>query len=153
VAPYMGEDSIRPFLEYVNKVTIVLGLTSNKGAFDFQYQIIDGEPLYIKVIKKVAEWGTKDNLMFVVGATKAPDLAIIRQHVPDHFLLIPGVGAQGGSLEEVAQYGLNKECGLLVNLSRAVIYASNGENYKEAAEKVAIQYVQQMKSLLINTLL
>jgi len=153
VAPYMGEDSIRPFLEYENKVTIVLGLTSNKGAFDFQYQMIDGEPLYIKVIKKVAEWGTADNLMFVVGATKAPDLAIIRQHVPDHFLLIPGVGAQGGSLEDVAEYGLNKDGGLLVNLSRAIIYASNGEDYKEAAEKVAIQYGQQMKSLLINTLL
>ena len=152
VAPYMGEDSIRPFLEYENKVTIVLGLTSNKGAFDFQYQLIDGEPLYLKVIKKVAEWGTKDNLMFVVGATKANDLSIIRKHIPEHFLLIPGVGAQGGSLEEVAKYGLNKEAGLLVNLSRAIIYASQGEDYEKAATDEAYRYASQMNTILENSL-
>jgi len=148
VAPYMGEDSVRPFLEYENKVTIVLGLTSNKGAFDFQYQMIDGEPLFLKVIKKVAEWGTINNLMFVVGATKANDLKLIRQHIPEHFLLIPGVGAQGGSLEDVAEYGLNKDAGLLVNLSRAVIYASDKEDYQETASGVASKYALQMKGLL-----
>ncbi len=151
VAPYMGEDSIRPFLEYENKVTIVLGLTSNKGAFDFQYQLIDGEPLFLKVIKKVAKWGTKDNLMFVVGATKSNDLSIIRQHIPEHFLLIPGVGAQGGSLEDVAKYGLNKEVGLLVNLSRGIIYASHREDYEKAATEEAFKYASQMRTIMENS--
>ena len=148
VAPYMGEDSVRPFLEFDNKVTIVLGLTSNKGAFDFQYQLIDGKPLYQKVIERVAEWGTKDNLMFVVGATKAQDLTVIRNIVPEHFLLIPGVGTQGGSLDDVAKYGLTKDAGLLVNVSRAVIYASDKEDFADAAAVAAKDYAQQMKVIL-----
>ena len=152
VAPYMGEDSVRPFLEFENKVTIVLGLTSNRGAFDFQYQRIEGKPLYQKVIERVAEWGTKDNLMFVVGATKAQDLSIVRNIVPEHFLLIPGVGTQGGSLEDVAKNGLNKEVGLLVNVSRAVIYASDKQDYAEAASNAAKDYATQMKTILNSAL-
>jgi orotidine-5'-phosphate decarboxylase len=149
VAPYMGEDSVRPFLEYDNKFTIVLGLTSNKGAFDFQKLLVNDnehasvsadiiqnkkeELLYEKVIRKIALWGTPDNLMFVIGATQASDLENIRNIIPDNFLLIPGVGAQGGSLEDVRKYGMNKDCGLLVNDSRAVIYASNDETFAAKA--------------------
>ncbi len=120
IAPYMGEDSVRPFLEYDNKWTIVLGLTSNKGAADFELQKTGEEYLYEKVLRTVSNWGTLDNLMFV-GATQAQELQNIRKIIPDNFLLIPGVGAQGGSLEEVSKYGINKDCGLLVNASRAVI--------------------------------
>ncbi len=165
VAPYMGEDSIRPFLEYEGKFTIVLGLTSNAGANDFQQLIVRRQQddlslvpsiaapnreklLYQYLLEKVAAWGTPDNLMFVVGATKARDLEAIRDIVPDNFLLVPGVGAQGGSLEEVSKYGLNKNCGLLVNASRAVIYASQGEDFEEAAAKVAKEYVGEMKGYL-----
>lgn len=156
VAPYMGEDSIRPFLEYDNKFTIVLGLTSNKGSADFQQQFIAGhglapsqyELLYQRVIKKVCEWGTADNLMFVVGATKASDFAGIRKMIPDHFLLVPGVGAQGGSLADVSKYGLNTDCGLLVNASRAIIYASGDEQYAKNAAKVAKEYHDEMKNYL-----
>jgi orotidine-5'-phosphate decarboxylase len=165
VAPYMGEDSVRPFLEYEDKFTIVLGLTSNKGANDFQKLIVsntakDASPLptllqgnteeylYKKVLTTIAQWGTKDNLMFVVGATQASDLAAIRDIVPDNFLLIPGVGAQGGSLEEVSRFGLNKDCGLLVNASRAIIYASSKEDFASEAAEIAKQYQVEMCNYL-----
>jgi orotidine-5'-phosphate decarboxylase len=144
VAPYMGEDSVRPFLEYENKVTIVLGLTSNKGAEDFELQQTGGEKLYEKVLRTVSSWGTPDNLMFVAGATQAAELANIRNIIPDHFLLVPGVGAQGGSLKEVSAYGMNNDCGLLVNASRAVIYAGSGEDFAVKAKQVAAEYQQEM---------
>ncbi len=148
VAPYMGFDSIHPFLAYKNKFTIVLGLTSNEGSKDFQQQKTGDHFLYETVLKKVSEWGTKENLMFVVGATKAHELAAIRKIVPANFLLIPGVGAQGGSLEEVSKYGLTKDCGLLVNASRAIIYAGSKENFAEEARKVAVQYQTEMNKYL-----
>lgn len=148
VTPYMGYDSIMPFLEYENKFTIVLGLTSNKGSEDFQQLKTGHHYLYETVLKKVSEWGTKENLMFVVGATKATELVSIRKIIPDNFLLIPGVGAQGGSLAEVSKYGMNKDCGLLVNASRAIIYAGNNENFAEDAAIAAQQYQTEMMSYL-----
>lgn len=156
VAPYMGEDSIRPFLEYEGKWTIVLGLTSNKGAEDFEMlQVADKNNqqamparLYEKVISTVSQWGTPENLMFVTGATQAQELDNIRQLIPQHFLLVPGVGFQGGSLQEVAKHGLNKDCGLLVNASRAIIYASEAENFAEEARQIAKQYQEEMSGLL-----
>ncbi len=144
VAPYMGEDSVRPFLEYENKFAIVLGLTSNKGAADFELQKTGNEFLYEKVLQTVASWGTPDNLMFVVGATKASELTNIRKIVPQHFLLVPGVGAQGGSLEEVARYGMNNDCGLLVNASRAIIFAGSDESFATEASRVANAYQTEM---------
>ncbi len=161
VAPYMGEDSIRPFLEYEDKWTIVLGLTSNKGAADFEMkQLVREETnkgnghlrsefLYEHVLKTISQWGTKDNLMFVVGATQATELANIRAIIPDNFLLVPGVGFQGGSLAETSKYGINKDCGLLVNASRAIIYAGSGENFAEEAKAIAQQYQTEMKSYLV----
>lgn len=154
VAPYMGEDSIRPFLEFDNKWTIVLGLTSNKGAADFELQKMQttentGRYLYETVIATVAQWGRPDNLMFVVGATQASELSNIRQYVPDNFLLVPGVGFQGGSLAEVSEYGLNKDCGLLVNASRAIIYASEKEDFAQEAAIIAQQYQQEMATRLL----
>lgn len=148
VAPYMGSDSVKPFLDYENKWTIVLGLTSNEGSKDFQQQCINEKFLYEEVIKKTSEWGTKDNLMFVVGATKSAEFSSIRKIIPDHFLLIPGVGFQGGNLSEVSKFGLNKDCGLLVNVSRAIIYAGNNENFDEEARAIAFEYQTEMKSLL-----
>lgn len=146
VAPYMGEDSVRPFLEYSNKTTIVLGLTSNKGAQDFEWQkLASGEYLYERVLQTVASWGTEEQLMFVVGATQAIALTSIRKIIPKHFLLVPGVGAQGGSLEDVARYGQNENVGLLVNASRAVLYASSDENYAIEAKAVAQKYHEEMK--------
>lgn len=149
VAPYMGEDSIRPFLEYEDKWTIVLGLTSNAGSNDFQQLMVAGagteKHLYERVLEKTASWGTTDNLMFVVGATRAADLQHIRKIIPDHFLLVPGVGAQGGSLKEVSTHGLNKDCGLLVNASRAIIFASGQEDFAEVASAVAKEYQQEME--------
>ncbi|MEO8110109.1 MAG: orotidine-5'-phosphate decarboxylase [Ginsengibacter sp.] len=148
VAPYMGSDSIQPFLDYKNKWTMVLGLTSNKGSEDFE-QLKTGEHyLYEEVIKKVSKWGNKENLMFVVGATKASDLSSIRKIIPDNFLLIPGVGAQGGSLQEVSKNGLNKDCGLLVNASRAIIYAGKDENFADDARIIAMQYQKEMMAYL-----
>lgn len=146
VAPYMGEDSVRPFLEYENKWTIVLGLTSNAGSHDFQQLQLAGteKKLFETVLQKTATWGTPGNLMFVVGATRASDLAHIRSIIPDHFLLVPGVGAQGGSLEDVSRYGLNSEAGLLVNASRAVIFAGGGEDFATQAKQVARQYQEEM---------
>jgi orotidine-5'-phosphate decarboxylase len=137
-----------PFLEYENKWTIVLGLTSNKGSEDFQQQKMGDNFLYEDVLKKVSAWGTRENLMFVIGATKASDLSSIRKIIPDNFLLIPGVGAQGGSLAEVSKYGINEDCGLLVNASRAIIYAGDGENFAEEAGIIARQYQTEMMSYL-----
>lgn len=148
VAPYMGSDSVQPFLDYENKWTIVLGLTSNAGSEDFQQKKLSDKLLYEEVIEKTASWGNENNLMFVVGATKAEDLASIRKIIPRHFLLIPGVGFQGGSLAEVAKYGLIADCGLLVNVSRAIIYAGKNENFAEEARNIALQYQTEMKGYL-----
>ncbi len=149
VAPYMGEDSIAPFLSYKNKWTIVLGLTSNKGAFDFEMlKLSNGRHLYEQVLETISSWGSSEQLMFVVGATQASELENIRKIIPDHFLLVPGVGAQGGSLEEVAQYGMNKDCGLLINASRAIIYAGNGPDFTDKAAEVARSYQEEMKGCL-----
>ncbi len=143
VAPYMGSDSVKPFLEFPNKWAIVLGLTSNEGSLDFQQKKINGRDLYLSVIETCAGWGTDDNMMFVVGATKAQMLEGIRKIVPNHFLLVPGIGAQGGSLLEVCKYGLNKDVGLLINSSRNIIYASQGEDFAvragEKAQKLAME--------------
>ncbi|MDE5639802.1 MAG: orotidine-5'-phosphate decarboxylase, partial [Odoribacter sp.] len=149
VAPYMGEDSVTPFLQYENKWVILLALTSNKGAFDFQFfESGEGEKLYQKVLRKSQEWGNKQNMMYVVGATKAEMLGNIRNIVPDHFLLVPGVGAQGGSLEEVAKYGMNSHCGLIVNSSRGIIFADKTENFAVRAGEEARKLQQAMEQLL-----
>ena len=148
VAPYMGADSVRPFLEFDSKWAIVLGLTSNSGSKDFEQQKIGDHFLYEEVLKTVSTWGTKSNLMFVIGATKASLLADIRTIIPDHFLLVPGIGFQGGSLEDVSKYGLNKDCGLLVNASRAIIYASEKEDFAAEARVVALQYQTEMAGYL-----
>ena len=151
VAPYMGEDSVTPFLGYEGKWVTLLALTSNKGAYDFQFMkdAETGERLFEKVLKTSLQWGSDENLMYVVGATKAEMLSDIRAIIPDHFLLVPGVGAQGGSLEEVAKYGLNSTCGLLVNSSRQIIYASTETDYAEAA-RVEAQKVQTEMEFLLN---
>lgn len=148
VAPYMGEDSVTPFLQYEGKWVILLALTSNKGAFDFQFFENDGEKLYEKVLKKSQEWGDDQNMMYVVGATKAEMLEGIRKIVPDHFLLVPGVGAQGGSLEEVARYGMNDHCGLLVNSSRGIIFADRTDNFATRAGEEASILQKDMERLL-----
>lgn len=150
VAPYMGEDSVSPFLAYPGKFVTLLALTSNKGAFDFQLMEDkeDGKRLFEKVLETSQKWGNEDQLMYVVGATKAEMLEDIRKIVPNHFLLVPGVGAQGGSLQAVAQYGMNSQCGLLVNSSRAIIYADKGENFAEAAGQAAAQVQAEMAELL-----
>lgn len=151
VAPYMGEDSVSPFLTYEDKWVILLALTSNKGAYDFQFSTDEkGEKFYEKVLKTSQAWGSTDNLMYVVGATKAEMLEGIRTLVPDHFLLVPGVGAQGGSLQEVARYGMNQQCGLLVNSSRQIIYASSGTDFAEAARVEAQKVQQEMDQLLLQ---
>lgn len=150
VAPYMGEDSVTPFTVYEDKWVILLALTSNKGAFDFQF-IEDkesGKHLFEIVLESSRKWGNDENMMYVVGATKADMLESIRGIVPDAFLLVPGVGAQGGSLSEVCKYGLNKDCGLLVNSSRGIIYASNGEDFAERAAEEACKLQQQMATEL-----
>ena len=150
VAPYMGEDSVSPFLTYENKWVILLALTSNKGAFDFQFMKDNesGERLFEKVLKTSQNWGTEENMMYVVGATKAEMLSDIRKIIPNHFLLVPGVGAQGGSLEEVAQCGLNSTCGLLVNSSRQIIYASSDRDFAQAARNEASNVQTEMEFLL-----
>ncbi len=150
VAPYMGEDSVKPFLTYVNKWVILLALTSNKGAYDFQFMQDEesGERLFEKVLKTSLNWGTDENLMYVVGATKAEMLTDIRAIVPEHFLLVPGVGAQGGSLAEVAKYGLNSSCGLLVNSSRQIIYASSEKDFAEKAGIEALNVQNEMAEIL-----
>jgi len=148
VAPYMGKDSIEPFLAYENKHTILLALTSNAGAYDFQTQKVDGEELYKKVLRTSKSWKNGQNLMYVVGATKTEHLAEIRSIVPESFLLVPGVGAQGGSLEEVCKFGMNRNVGLLINSSRGIIYASKEEDFATAAAEKARELQQQMAEFL-----
>lgn len=153
VAPYMGEDSIRPFLDYKNKWTIVLGLTSNKGSADFEQLEVSSPAsgkqfLYEKVMQTISGWASPDNLMFVVGATKPQQLQDIRKKFPNYFFLVPGVGSQGGSLEEVSKAALNDEGGILVNVSRAIIYASNDETFSEEARRIAEQYANEMSKYL-----
>lgn len=149
VAPYMGSDSVKPFFTFWDKWVILLALTSNAGAFDFQTQKLEsGEKLFETVIKKSMDWGTPENMMYVVGATKAEMLADIRKLIPDHFLLVPGVGAQGGSLQEVCKFGMNSNCGLLVNSSRGIIYASQGKDFAEAARQKAAELQKTMEEEL-----
>lgn len=148
VSPYMGEDSIRPFLEFENKWVICLALTSNSGHSDFQLTQENNRRLYEKVIETVCKWGSEDNLMFVVGATRAEKVEEIRKIIPNHFLLVPGVGAQGGSLKEISAAGLNSDAGLLVNASRSIIYASNGEDFAVAAANEASKMAEEMKNYL-----
>ena len=148
VAPYMGEDSVSPFLSFPGRWAILLALTSNKGSFDFQSLVSGDEQLFEQVLRKSSTWGSSENMMYVVGATRAEMLVNVRKIVPDHFLLVPGVGAQGGSLQEVARYGMNKDCGLLVNASRSIIFASTGEDFVLKAREEAQNIQQEMKSLL-----
>jgi orotidine-5'-phosphate decarboxylase len=148
VAPYMGKDSVTPFLTYADKWVILLALTSNEGSKDFQNLVVGEKQLFEEVLAKSQEWGSSEQLMYVIGATKADMLAKIRAIVPDHFLLVPGVGAQGGSLAEVSKYGMNSQCGLLVNSSRGIIYASNGLDFAEIAGKEAEKIQLEMEGYL-----
>ena len=148
VAPYMGSDSVEPFLAFKNKTTILLALTSNKGGLDFQGLKTENNELYKEVLKTALTWKNAENLMFVVGATKAEYFSEIRKIVPNHFLLVPGVGAQGGNLQDVCKYGLNKDCGLLINSSRGIIYAGNDQNFAESAKKEALKLQQEMEQIL-----
>ncbi|AWW33205.1 orotidine-5'-phosphate decarboxylase [Echinicola strongylocentroti] len=149
VAPYMGKDSVSPFLEFKDKWVILLALTSNEGSKDFQVLGTEGgKPLFQQVLEKSQQWGTDDNLMYVVGATRGEKIAEVRKYAPDHFFLVPGVGAQGGSLEEVAKYGMNKSCGLLVNSSRGIIYASEDKDFGDRARVEAEKLQQEMAKLL-----
>lgn len=155
VAPYMGEDSVTPFLEYKNKWIILLALTSNSGSKDFQtvqiqQPLTNSQQLYQQVLEISKKWGTSENMMYVVGATKAEMLSDIRKIIPEHFLLVPGVGAQGGSLQEVAKFGMNKECGLLVNSSRGIIYAGTDEDFADQARAEALKLQKEMEQLLEN---
>ena len=150
VAPYMGRDSVEPFLAFENKFTIVLALTSNKGGLDFQTLTFENEALYKTVLKKSLTYKNAENLMFVVGATRPAYFKEIRKIVPDHFLLVPGVGAQGGSLQDVCKFGLTNEIGLLVNSSRGIIYASNDLNFAQNAQEKAFELQQEMQQILIN---
>jgi orotidine-5'-phosphate decarboxylase len=140
----MGSDSVKPFLEFENKWVILLALTSNSGAFDFQFKEVQNRKLYAEVIEKAKQWGSSEELMFVVGATRAEEIAEVRKIAPDYFFLVPGVGAQGGSLEEVVKYGSNNQCGLLVNSSRGIIYAGNEEDFATAAKKEALKIQSEM---------
>lgn len=148
VAPYMGKDSVEPFLAFDNKHTILLALTSNQGAFDFQTQKVGDQELYKQVLETSKSWNNSENLMYVVGATKAEFLANIREIIPNSFLLVPGVGAQGGNLQDVCKYGMNEQVGLLINSSRGIIYASNDEDFAEAAASKAAELQQQMTEIL-----
>jgi len=148
VAPYMGEDSVTPFLSYSEKWVVLLALTSNKGADDFQYHDEDGIRLFERVLSVSKKWGNIDNIMYVIGATRAEMLAEVRQIVPEHFLLVPGVGAQGGSLAEVVKYGMNHHCGLLVNSSRGIIFADNSRNFDKVAGEKAREVQQEMQKYL-----
>ena len=148
VAPYMGKDSVEPFLAFENKHTIMLALTSNEGAFDFQTLTTNGQELYKQVLETSKTWKNSHNLMYVVGATKAEYFADIRKIVPDSFLLVPGIGAQGGSLSEVCKYGMNDKIGLLVNSARAIIYASKGTDFAEKAREEALAVQQEMESII-----
>ncbi len=148
VAPYMGEDSVKPFLDFEDKWVILLALTSNKGSQDFQHLKVGESRLFENVLTKSQEWGTEGQLMYVVGATQAGELQNIRKLIPDHFLLVPGVGAQGGSLEEVSKFGMNKDCGLLVNSSRGIIYNSNDTDFGKKAREAALEIQQSMQKYL-----
>ncbi|WP_347922462.1 orotidine-5'-phosphate decarboxylase [Pontimicrobium sp. SW4] len=148
VAPYMGKDSVEPFLAFKDKHTILLALTSNQGAFDFQTKTVDGTELYKQVLETSKSWQNSENLMYVVGATKAEFLADIRKIIPNSFLLVPGVGAQGGNLQEVCKYGMSKDVGLLINSSRGIIYASNENDFARAAAIKAKELQQQMAELI-----
>lgn len=150
VAPYMGADSVIPFLQFDGKWAIVLALTSNQGAFDFQFLKNDDNQakLYETVLETSKQWGSDENMMYVVGATKAEMLAEVRKHIPNHFILVPGVGAQGGSLKEVVKYGLNSNIGLLVNSSRGIIFASSGKDFAEKAREEALKLQQEMAALM-----
>lgn len=148
VAPYMGKDSVEPFLAFEDKHTIMLALTSNKGAFDFQTKLVDNKELYKQVLETSTTWKNAENLMYVVGATKAEFLADIRQIIPNSFLLVPGVGAQGGNLQDVCKYGMTDNIGLLINSSRGIIYASNGEDFAEASAEKARELQEQMEVVL-----
>jgi orotidine-5'-phosphate decarboxylase len=150
VAPYMGEDSIRPFLAYEGKWTILLGLTSNPGAADFELQDHGSGPLFESVLLKASKWGTTDNLMFVVGATQTDRLARIRSLTPDHFYLVPGIGVQGGSLREISEKALTEDCGLLVNASRSILYAGSGPDFAEKATDIASGYAVEMADCLLK---
>ena len=153
VAPYMGEDSVKPFLEFEDKWVIILALTSNPGAHDFQtLRTVDGSTVYQQVLRKSMAWGTDEQVMYVVGATKSSALAEIRKIIPNHFLLVPGVGAQGGDLQQVSEAGFNNSCGLLVNSSRSIIYASSGEDFAEAAGKQAQKLQTEMAAILKSRL-
>lgn len=148
VSPYMGHDTVSSYLAYPDKWVILLALTSSAGSHDFQYLGTNDGPLYEVVIKKANTWAGADRIMYVVGATKSTEFANIRKYAPDSFLLVPGVGAQGGSLSEVCKYGMTKDCGLIVNASRSIIYASNGEDFAEAARAEALKMQQQMQAEL-----
>jgi orotidine-5'-phosphate decarboxylase len=148
VAPYMGEDSVTPFLEFKDKWVVLLALTSNKGALDFQMDSVGGERVFEKVLRVSQQWGNASNMMYVVGATRGELFADVRKVVPDHFLLVPGVGAQGGSLQDVCRYGMNQDCGLLVNSSRGIIYASNGIDFAERAAEEARKVQLEMAVLI-----
>lgn len=149
VAPYMGEDSVKPFLEYDGKWVILLALTSNKGSHDFQLtEDVNGERLFEKVLRTSQQWGNEENMMYVVGATQGKMFEDIRRVAPNHFLLVPGVGAQGGSLQEVCRYGMTKDCALLVNSSRGIIYASNGTDFAEVAALKAKELQEEMSAEL-----
>lgn len=151
IAPYMGKDSVTPFLTFEDKWAIVLALTSNEGSLDFQnFEDKDGVQLFEQVIDKVNTWGTIDNLMYVVGATRGEGFTKIRAHAPEHFLLVPGVGAQGGSLQEVCKYGMNKDCGLLVNSTRGIIYASKGHDFADRAREEALILQKEMEAELLK---
>ncbi len=151
VTPYMGRDSVSPFFEFEGKWAIVLALTSNEGGLDFQtIEDEEGSMLYERVIDKVNSWGNPENLMYVVGATRGEAFSLVRKHAPDHFLLVPGVGAQGGDLSEVCKYGLNQDCGLLVNATRSIIYASNGNDFAEAARMEASKLQKEMEVELLK---
>lgn len=144
IAPYMGSDSVKPFLQFENKWAIVLALTSNEGSHDFQFLHTGNGQLFEQVLETVNTWGNPENIMYVVGATRGEAFKTIRKHAPEHFLLVPGVGAQGGNLQEVCRYGLNADCGLLVNSSRSIIYASNGEDFAERAREEALKIQAEM---------
>ncbi|TRW23118.1 orotidine-5'-phosphate decarboxylase [Flavobacterium zepuense] len=150
VAPYMGKDSVEPFLAIKDKFTILLALTSNEGAFDFQTKMAGDKELYKQVLETSKTWAGSENLMYVVGATKAEYFTEIRKIIPNSFILVPGVGAQGGSLEEVCKYGMNSQVGLLVNSSRAIIYASNGTDFAEKAREEALKVQQEMNKILLD---
>jgi orotidine-5'-phosphate decarboxylase len=148
VAPYMGSDSVKPFLQHKGKWAIILALTSNPGADDFEMQHTGFERLFETVLRTSSTWGSEDNTMYVIGATRAEMLADVRKIIPDHFLLVPGVGAQGGSLSEVCKYGMNADCGLLVNASRSILYASSGKDFAEAARTEAMKMQREMAEIL-----